>query len=171
MLVRTHPHKAALRKRFHVQQAQTNGFYVLQVKSITLLSPDKQLKLDCTAMASSEQRCVTDLLAEKLPVPLTDRWLITAAQINLHYPPGPGKVRPKVVTVEVTRKARLNPHKFDATLQAQLERYRVSLDKNLTSYFRSSLGSARRVRVIDALSSQGNVVRRRHVQRINGYDL
>jgi hypothetical protein len=59
-------------------------------------------------MASSEQRCVTDLLAEKLPVPLTERWLITAAQINLYYPPVPGKVRPKVVTVEVTRKGRLN---------------------------------------------------------------
>ena len=78
-------------------------------------------------MASSEQRCVTDLLAEKLPVPLTDRWLITAAQINLYYPPVPGKVRLKVVTVEVTRKGRLNLHKFDATLQAQLERYLVSL--------------------------------------------
>ncbi len=78
-------------------------------------------------MASSEQRCVTDLLVEKLPVPLTDRWLITAAQINLYYPPAPGKVRPKVVTVEVTRKGRLNLHKFDATLQAQLERYLVSL--------------------------------------------
>lgn len=78
-------------------------------------------------MASSEQRCVTDLLAEKLPVPLTDRWLITAAQINLYYPPVAGKVRPKVVTVEVTRKGRLNLHKFDATLQAQLERYLVSL--------------------------------------------
>jgi hypothetical protein len=36
-------------------------------------------------------------------------------------------VRPKVVTVEVTRKGRLNLHKFDATLQAQLERYLVSL--------------------------------------------
>ena len=36
-------------------------------------------------------------------------------------------MRPKVVTVEVTRKGRLNLHKFDATLQAQLERYLVSL--------------------------------------------
>jgi hypothetical protein len=70
---------------------------------------------------------VTDLLTEKLPMPLTERWLITAAQINLYYPPVPGKVRPKVVTVEVTRKGRLNLHKFDATFQAQLERYLVSL--------------------------------------------
>jgi hypothetical protein len=118
---------SALRTGFDVPQAQADGFNVLQVKSITLLSPDTQLKLDCTAMASSEQRCVTDLLAEKLPVPLTDRWLISAAQINLYYPPVPGKVRPKVVAVEVTRKGRLNLHKFDATLQAQLERYLVSL--------------------------------------------
>ncbi len=36
-------------------------------------------------------------------------------------------MRPKVVTVEVTRKGRLNPHKFDASLQTQLERYLVSL--------------------------------------------
>ena len=36
-------------------------------------------------------------------------------------------MRPKVVTVEVTRKGRLNLHKFDATRQAQLERYLVSL--------------------------------------------
>ena len=70
---------------------------------------------------------MTDLLAEKLPVPLTDRWLITAAQINLYYPPAPGKVRPKVVTVEVTRKGRLNLQKFDAGLQAQLEGYLVAL--------------------------------------------
>ena len=35
--------------------------------------------------------------------------------------------KPNVVTVEVTRKGRLNLHKFDATLQAQLERYLVSL--------------------------------------------
>ncbi|MCH2221858.1 MAG: hypothetical protein MK097_16265, partial [Dechloromonas sp.] len=33
----------------------------------------------------------------------------------------------KVVTVEVTRRGRLNLHKFDAALQAQLEGYLVSL--------------------------------------------
>jgi hypothetical protein len=43
------------------------------------------------------------------------------------YPPEPGKTRPKVVTIEVTRKGRLNLHKFDAALQAQLEGYLVSL--------------------------------------------
>ena len=116
-----------LRLGFDVPQAQADGFNVLQIKSITLLSPDTQLKLDCTAMASSDHRCVTELLAEKLPTPLTEHWLITAAQINLYYPPAPGKVRPKVITVEVTRKGRLNLQKFDAALQAQLEGYLVSL--------------------------------------------
>ena len=116
-----------LRLGFDVPQAQADGFNVLQIKSITLLSPDTQLKLDCTAMASRDHRCVTELLAEKLPTPLTEHWLITAAQINLYYPPAPGKVRPKVITVEVTRKGRLNLQKFDAGLQAQLEGYLLSL--------------------------------------------
>ena len=118
---------SVLRLGFDVPQAQADGFNVLQIKSITLLSPDTQLKLDCTAMASSDHRCVTELLAEKLPTPLTEHWLITAAQINLYYPPAPGKVRPKVITVEVTRKGRLNLQKFDAGLQAQLEGYLLSL--------------------------------------------
>jgi len=74
-----------------------------------------------------EHRCVTDLLAEKLPGPLAENWLVTGAHINLYYPPEPGKTRPKVVTIEVTRKGRLNLHKFDAALQAQLEGYLVSL--------------------------------------------
>ena len=45
---------SALRLGFDVPQAQADGFNVLQVKSISLLSPDTQLKVDCTAMASSE---------------------------------------------------------------------------------------------------------------------
>ena len=36
-------------------------------------------------------------------------------------------MRPKVVTIEVTRKGRLNLHKFDAEMQAQLESYLVTL--------------------------------------------
>ena len=118
---------SVLRLGFDVPQAEVDGFNVLQVKSISLLSPDTQLKVDCTAMASSEHRCVTDLLAEKLPGPLAENWLVTGAHINLYYPPEPGKTRPKVVTIEVTRKGRLNLHKFDAALQAQLEGYLVSL--------------------------------------------
>lgn len=118
---------SALRLGFDVPQAQVDGFNVLQVKSISLLSPDTQLKLECTAMASSEHRCVTDLLQEKLPGPLAEHWLITAAQINLYYPPEPGKLRAPMITVEVTRKGRLNLHKFDPDMQAQLEGYLVSL--------------------------------------------
>ncbi len=118
---------SALRLGFDVPQAQVDGFNVLQVKSISLLSPDNQLKVDCTAMAASEHRCVTDLLADKLPGPLAENWVVTAAQINLYYPPEPGKARVKVVTIEITRKGRLNLHKFDAALQAQLEGYLVAL--------------------------------------------
>ena len=118
---------SVLRLGFDVPQAEVDGFNVLQVKSISLLSPDTQLKIDCTAMSSSEHRCVTDLLAEKLPGPLAENWLVTAAHINLYYPPEPGKARAKVVTIEVTRKGRLNLHKFDAALQAQLEGYLVEL--------------------------------------------
>jgi hypothetical protein len=118
---------SALRLGFDVPQAQADGFMTLQVKSLTLLSPDNQLKVDCTAMASSDHRCVTDLLQEKLPGPLADNWMVTAAHINLYYPPEAGKSRSKVVAIEVTRKGRLNLHKFDAGLQAQLEGYLVSL--------------------------------------------
>lgn len=118
---------SALRLGFDVPQAQADGFMALQVKSLTLLSPDNQLKVDCTAMASSEHRCVTELLAEKLPGPLAENWMVTSAHVNLYYPPEPGKARSKVVTIEVTRKGRLNLHKFDDDLQAQLEGYLVSL--------------------------------------------
>ena len=114
---------------FNVPAAKADGFDVLQVKSISVLSPSSALKLDCTAMASSDQRCVTDLLQDEFPNenPLSRGWLVTAAHINLYYPPEPGKMRPKVVTIEVTRKGRLNLHKFDAEMQAQLESYLVTL--------------------------------------------
>ena len=36
-------------------------------------------------------------------------------------------MRSKPITVEVTRRGRLNLHKFDAALQAQLEGYLVTL--------------------------------------------
>lgn len=116
-----------LRLGFDVPQAQADGFNVLQVKSISLLSPDTQLKLDCTAMASSEHRCVTSLLEEKLPGPLAENWLVVAARINLYYPPEQGKVRARKVEIEVTRKGRLNLQEYDAAMQAQLEGYLVSL--------------------------------------------
>jgi hypothetical protein len=36
-------------------------------------------------------------------------------------------MRSKVITIEITRKGRLNLHKFDAKMQAQLESYLVTL--------------------------------------------
>ena len=120
---------SVLRQGFDVPQAMRDGFVALQVKILSVLSPDAALKLDCTAMASSEHGCVTELLAKSFPNenPLQHGWLITAAKINLYYPPEPGKVRSKPITVEVTRRGRLNLHKFDAALQAQLEGYLVTL--------------------------------------------
>lgn len=120
---------SVLRLGFDVPQAVADGFVALQVKSISLFSPDAALKLECTAMASSEQRCVTALLRRHFPGedPMARRWLVAAACIHLHYPPEPGKGRSKVVAVEVTRRGRLNLHKFDARLQAQLEGYLVTL--------------------------------------------
>ena len=120
---------SVLRQGFDVPQAMRDGFVALQVKILSVLSPDAALKLDCTAMASSEHGCVTKLLAKSFPNenPLQHGWLITAAKINLYYPPEHGKVRSKPITVEVTRRGRLNLHKFDAALQAQLEGYLVTL--------------------------------------------
>ncbi len=120
---------SALRLGFDVPQAIADGFCALQVKSISVLSPDTTLKLECMAMASSERCCVTDLLQDELPNdnPLENGWRVTAARINLYYPPKFGKASSKPVTVEVTSRGRLNLHKFDAALQAQLEGYLVTL--------------------------------------------
>lgn len=117
---------SSLRTGFDVPEVFEDGFAVVQLKTLTLLSPDSQLKLECVAMASKEQRSVHELLQEKLPTPLADRWTVTAAQINLYYPPEPGR-RAKVVCVEVTSKGRLNLHQFDARLQTQLESYLVKV--------------------------------------------
>jgi hypothetical protein len=53
--------------------------------------------------------------------------LVNAASINLYYAPPPGKLRSPVVTVEVTRRGRLNLHKYDEKLRAQLEGYLVQI--------------------------------------------
>ena len=116
-----------LRTGFDVPEVFEDGFSMVQLKALTLLSPDTALKIECTAMQSSQQRSVHDLLKEKLPGPLEGQWAVTAAQVNLYFPPEPGKTRPKVVTIEVTSKGRLNLHKFDAKMQAQLEGYLVAV--------------------------------------------
>ncbi len=120
---------SVLKTGFQVPQAIEDGFVTLQVKSITLMSPDTVLKAEFSAMASSEQQCVTELISERLPHdnPLANHWLVSAASINLYYAPPPGKQRSPVVTVEVTRRGRLNLHKFDEKLRAQLEGYLVQI--------------------------------------------
>lgn len=120
---------SVLKMGFQVPQAIEDGFVTLQVKSITLMSPDTVLRAEFSAMASSEQQCVTELISERLPHdnPLANHWLVAAASINLYYAPPPGKQRSPVVTVEVTRRGRLNLHKFDEKLRAQLEGYLVQI--------------------------------------------
>jgi hypothetical protein len=87
-----------LRTGFEVPEAFDDGFSMVQLKALTLLSPDSALKIECTAMQSSQQRSVHELLKEKLPGPLEGQWAVTAAQVNLYYPPDPGRTRAKVVT-------------------------------------------------------------------------
>lgn len=120
---------SALKLGFQVPQAMTDGFVTLQVKSLTLMHPNSKLKAEFSATASSDHQCVTELIAEGFPNdnPLAQQWTINAATINLYYAPPPGKQRSPVVTVEVTRKGRLNLHKFDEKLRAQLEGYLVQI--------------------------------------------
>ncbi|MDR2873050.1 MAG: hypothetical protein LBV45_11170 [Xanthomonadaceae bacterium] len=116
-----------LRTGFDAPKAFEDGFVMVQLKALTLLSPDGALKIECTAMQSSQQRSVHELLKEMLPGPLEGQWMVTAALINLYYPPEPGRTRAKVVPIEVTSKGRLNLHKFDPRMQTQLESYLVSV--------------------------------------------
>ena len=120
---------SSLKMGFQVPQASADGFVTLQVKAITLMSKDTHLKAEFTAMRSSEHECVTDLIAKefKNDNPLAHQWSVSAASINLYYAPPPGKQRSPVVTVEVTSRGRLNLHKFDDKLRAQLEAYLVTV--------------------------------------------
>lgn len=119
----------SLRLGMNIPQAIEDGFVGLQVKSVTVVSGCGRLKLECTASASSDQRCVTDLLASYFNSenPLTSGWMIQAAVLNFYLAPMQGKSRCPVVSVEVTRKGRLNLHKFDEKLRTQLEGYLVQL--------------------------------------------
>lgn len=79
-----------LRTGFDVPEVFEDGFSMVQLKALTLLSPDTALKIKCTAMQSSQQRSVHDLLKEKLPGPLEGQWAVTAAQVNWRRTmPGP----------------------------------------------------------------------------------
>lgn len=120
---------STLRVGLNIPQAIDDGFVGLQVKSVTVVSGCGRLKMDCTASASSDQRCVTDLLSDCLGSenPLTRGWLIQAAVLNFYLAPIQGKSRCPVVSVEITSKGRLNLHKFDEKLRSQLEGYLVQL--------------------------------------------
>lgn len=119
---------SGLRAGFHVQQAHRDGFTLLQLKSITLTTPDKKLRSQFTATVASQGQSVHELMAEHLPNdnPLAHHWEIAAATLNLYYPPSAGK-KAKVVSVEVTSRGRLNLHKFDDRLRKQLEGYLVEV--------------------------------------------
>jgi hypothetical protein len=118
-----------LRLGMNIPQAINDGFVGLQVKSVTVVSGCGQLKMECTASAASDQRCVTDLLADYFGSenPLTRGWLIQAAVLNFYLAPMQGKSRCSVVSLEITSKGRLNLHKFDEKLRSQLEGYLVQL--------------------------------------------
>ena len=120
---------STLRLGLNIPQAIDDGFVGLQVKSVTVVSGCGQLKMECTASAASDQRCVTDLLQDYFGAenPLARGWTIQAAVLNFYLAPMQGKSRCQVVSVEITSKGRLNLHKFDEKLRAQLEGYLVQL--------------------------------------------
>lgn len=129
---------SGLRGGFHVPQAHQDGFAVVQLKSITVVTPDKKLRSEFSATIASHQQSVAELMAENLPNdnPLAHQWEVAAATINLYYPPANGR-KARVVSVEVTSRGRLNLHKFDDKLRQQLEGYLVeagilSPDQTLT---------------------------------------
>jgi hypothetical protein len=120
---------STLRLGLNIPQAIDDGFVGLQVKSVTVVSGCGRLKMECTASASSDQRCVTELLQDYFVAenPLARGWTIQAAVLNFYLAPMRGKSRCQVVSVEITSKGRLNLHKFDEKLRAQLEGYLVQL--------------------------------------------
>ena len=117
---------SGLRGGFHVPQAHQDGFAVVQLKSITVVTPDKKLRGEFNATVASHQQSVSELMAENLPNdnPLLHHWEVAAATINLYYPPSNGR-KARVVSVEVTSRGRLNLHQFDDKLRQQLEGYLV----------------------------------------------
>jgi hypothetical protein len=117
----------ALRTGFHAQKAYADGFYGLQVKSISLLSPDDTLKSEFTATGGRDGESVIALINRHFPhdSPLEHQWKIASASIKLHYPPGESREGRRVVTVVVTSTGRLNLHKYDEALKMQLEEYLV----------------------------------------------
>lgn len=129
-----------LRLGLQIPQAFEDGFVGLQVKSLHLLSPCERLKVECIASGSTDRQCVTDLIEAYFQNenPLSRGWEIHAATLNFFIAPAQGKSHSPIVSVEVTSKGRLNLHKFDEKLRAQLESYLVYLEilepKQVLSY-------------------------------------
>lgn len=122
---------SALRHGFNVPQAMADGFVAAHVKSITFTDHDETLRLKFDARIRRGRRDVADLLRQHFPQavqsPRADDWRVTAASVSLYYPPKLGQIRSRVVTIELTSDGGTNLHKFDASLQRQLEGYLVEL--------------------------------------------
>ena len=120
---------SGLRLGLNVPQAIEDGFVAMQVKNVVVVSECGRLKMECVASAVSDQRCVTELLKDYFGAdnPLKRGWSIQAATLNFYLAPEPGRSRCSVVSIEVTSRGRLNLHKFDEKLRAQLEGYLVQL--------------------------------------------
>lgn len=106
-----------------------NALVALQVQSITVVSHDMSLKAEFSLVSERGSASVTDLVPGKLPNdnPLTNAWVVVAARIKLHFAPRRGKPRKRMIAVEVTRRGRLNLHRFDEPLRAQIEHSLVRL--------------------------------------------
>lgn len=110
---------------FIAHDAVIDGFNLMRVRSLTLISPDQQLRVDCRALEDDGQHCVSSLIRDKLPEMIDHEWLISAAQIDLYCPPKLVGKNMQVVTVEITRRGRLNLLAFNPVLQRQIEGYLV----------------------------------------------
>lgn len=112
-----------LRLGFIAPKAVTDGFTLMRVRSFTFISPDQQLRVDCCALEADVQSCVANLITKKMPDVIEQEWLISAAQIDLYCPPLIDGSSPRVLTVQLTRKGRLNLPRFNRVLQTQIEGY------------------------------------------------
>ena len=108
---------------FVVPKAVADGFNMMRVRTLTLISPDHQLRVDCCALENDGETCVTSLLNDKMPEVVEQGWMISAAQIDFYRPPIIGRIGEQIVTVVLTRRGRLNLPRFDRVLQTQLEGY------------------------------------------------
>ncbi|MFT0532401.1 hypothetical protein ACMHYJ_06140 [Castellaniella hirudinis] len=118
---------SSLRLGFNVPEVYADGFVSARVKSITLQDVQGKMKIAASAMGRSDDESITDLLRGNPATSglLGSDWTVTAAQVDLYYPPEPSKIRRKAVKIEVTHRGRLNLHKYDESLKQQLESYLV----------------------------------------------